>query len=121
MNALKKLLILTLILMFQNGLALCAEKFVQLKDTKISDYIAGHELTDEVHWSYKFAKDGTVSWIDLGKERTGKWRVSQAKTLCIDSIQRGKPSSECYELWVLGDRFEFRLYGQTIMEGKLFR
>lgn len=101
--------------------ASATEAFVHLKGARLHDFISGSEFTDEVHWSYKFAKDGAVTWFDLGRERKGNWLIQENKFLCIDYLERTKKARNCYELWVKGNKLELRQYGQTIMEGRAFR
>lgn len=53
-----------------------------LSGAELRDRLAGRTITDGTHWSYVLNTDGRVSAIDMGKNRSGVWRIS-AGELCI--------------------------------------
>lgn len=50
----------------------------------IRQAVTGHELTDGVHWSWKFRPGGRLLSEEHGRRRTGRWDVDRDK-LCIDA------------------------------------
>jgi hypothetical protein len=84
---------------------LAAENLRKLKDADIKARLAGMEITDGVHWAEQYMRDGTFKAFHMGKASTGKWIVRNGQ-LCLDD---GKPDPECKEVWLSGNKVEFRL------------
>ena len=98
--------------------AFAAETFKRLTTHEIRSRIVGKVVTDEAHWADHFHKDGTLVWIDLGNSRQGSWRV-EANELCITRESRKATTTDCYEIWNVNDRIEYRRDGVVIAEGVL--
>lgn len=56
-----------------------------LRGAAIRLAVVGHELTDGVHWSWKFKSGGRLLTDDVGTQGTSHWRVDEDK-LCIDDV-----------------------------------
>jgi hypothetical protein len=89
-----------------------ADIFRKLKDAEIKARLAGMEITDGVHWAEQYMRDGTFKAFHLGKPSKGKWFVRDGE-LCMDD---GKAEPDCREVWISGNRIEFRGTG---LEGVL--
>ena len=73
------------------------------------------EMTDEVHWSDVYGRNGTLTTYEMGDKRVGKWWV-QKDELCQD---RGKGLKACYEVWISGKKVELRwLFGNKALMGE---
>jgi hypothetical protein len=68
------------------------------------------ETTDEVHWAEQYMRDGTFKSFSMGKVRAGKWSV-RGRELCLDD---GTPNLGCKEVWLLGDKVQFRTPGSSL-------
>jgi hypothetical protein len=75
--------------------AAAEEKFQKLSGGQIRAKLAGMELTDNVHWSDLYQRNGTVMSTSMGRKRTGKWRVEQNQ-LCIEFEK--EPVPNCYDV-----------------------
>lgn len=53
-----------------------------LSGAELRDRLAGKMITDGTHWTYTLNTDGRVSAIDMGKARSGVWRISTGE-LCV--------------------------------------
>jgi hypothetical protein len=83
------------------SLSLAAEeKFQKLTDAQIRAKFAGMELTDEVHWSDLYERNGTVLSSSMGRKRTGKWRVEKDQ-LCVEFENE---LEKCYEVRLSGKK-----------------
>lgn len=56
----------------------------QLRGAAIRKAVAGHELTDGVHWSWAFKPAGKLLSEENGRRTTGRWRID-GDELCIDA------------------------------------
>jgi hypothetical protein len=81
-----------------------AESFRKLKDAEIKAKLAGMEVGDGVHWAEQYMRDGTFRAFHMGKPSKGKWTARNGQ-LCLD---HGKPDPECMEVWLSGNKVEFR-------------
>lgn len=100
------------------GPASGADRFRRLTGLAVSNWLAGKTVGDDAHWSYHFGNDGGMVAMDLGREKQGVWRVSRGE-LCLDFTEKGKPLSECYELWIDGERLRFMRDGIVVIEGAI--
>ena len=89
-----------------------AESFRKLKDAEIRAKLTGMEITDGVHWAEQYMRDGTYKAYHLGKPSKGKWYAKDGE-LCLED---GKAEPECREVWISGNKIEFRGTG---LEGVL--
>jgi len=92
-----------------------ADAFHLLKGSEIRTKVTGMELTDGVHWSYVFGRDGRTRSFSLGKAGAGTWRI-QKDELCLTG---GPGVPGCYQVWVSGQSVELRREGTIPEEGTL--
>lgn len=98
--------------------AAASESFKRLTSNEIRQRFAGHTIGDDVHWSYYFGPDGSVEAVDLGQARQGSWKLAGGE-LCLAFKERGKMLTECYEVWLAGNKVRYRRDGITVIEGLL--
>jgi hypothetical protein len=91
------------------------EKFQKLTGAQIRAKFAGMELTDEVHWSDLYERNGTVLSSSMGRKRTGKWRVEKDQ-LCVEFENEFE---KCYEVRLSGKKVELRGEGSLPSDGVL--
>jgi len=91
------------------------EKFQKLTGAQIRAKFAGMELTDEVHWSDLYERNGTVLSSAMGRKRTGKWRVEKDQ-LCVEFENEFE---KCYEVRLSGKKVELRGEGSLPSDGVL--
>ena len=89
---------------------LAEDSYRKLKDAEIKARLAGMETTDEVHWAEQYMRDGTFKSFSMGKVRSGKWWVQNGE-LCLDD---GTPDLGCREVWLSGNKVEFRSPGSSL-------
>jgi hypothetical protein len=82
------------------------ENFELLKGKQIRAKVVGKDVSDGVHWSEYYRKDGALISIDMGTQRTGIWKIQRDK-LC-KAKEKSKPLI-CYEVWMSGDTISLRL------------
>ena len=94
-----------------------AERFQRLTGAQIQARFSGMDLSDGVHWRDSYERGGTLKSQSMGKARTGTWKVENNQ-LCIDL---GRDSGGCYDVWLAGDKIEFRRDGldESILDGRL--
>jgi hypothetical protein len=85
----------------------CAEEnFKILKGKQIRARVVGKDISDDIHWSEYYRKDGVLISVDMGTQRTGIWKI-QGDKLC-KSKTKSNPLT-CYEVWMSGDNISLRL------------
>ena len=87
-----------------------ADAYRKLKDAEIKARLAGMEISDEVHWTEQYMRDGILKAIHMGKTKTGQW-YAQNGLLCLDD---GKRDVECKEVWMSGRKVQFRIPGTDV-------
>jgi hypothetical protein len=95
-----------------------AERFKRLSAAEVKTLLLNREITDEGHWSYHFKVDGVLDAMDLGQAKQGTWRLA-GKELCLDTREKGKVVSDCYEVWRSNSNIRFLRDGVPIFEGIL--
>jgi hypothetical protein len=98
-------------------LAHAADTFRKLKDNEIRSKVSGMEIVDvDDHWAEQYMRDGSLKVFAMSRVMTGKWRVQNGE-LCIED---GAPDSGCGEVWISGNKIEFRGEGPRLgLEGIL--
>src|SRR5262245_19375844 len=86
------------------------ENFAQLKAQQIRARVVGKDITDGVHWSEYYRKDGALVSVDMGTQQTGTWKI-QGDMLC-KSDGKNKQLT-CYEVWMSGDNISLRLQKES--------
>src|SRR5450759_2986733 len=61
--------------------AIAEENFGLLKAKQIRARVVGKDISDGVHWSEYYRKDGALISMDMGTQRTGIWKI-QGDKLC---------------------------------------
>ena len=92
-----------------------ADEFRKLSDSEIRSKLADMEITDDVHWAEQYMRDGSFKAFDMGRATKGTWRA-QSDELCVDN---GTPDSGCREVWISGNKIEFRQPDGFVLEGVL--
>ncbi|MCB4806460.1 hypothetical protein QO001_006442 [Methylobacterium brachiatum] len=104
-----ELLALSLVVsILAGGEARAGEVYRQLNASEIQARFVGKEVTDEVHWSYRFAPRGRLYVVSLGRASTGRWRF-KGDALCLGA-------EPCTQVWMAGSRVEFRRDDGTLPE-----
>ena len=98
---------LAVILVVMEGPAFAGETFRRLSGSEIRARLVGKEVTDDVHWAYAFERGG-LRVVSLGRTRAARWRID-GDGLCLD----GQP---CVQVWMAGNRVEFRRGEGTLPE-----
>jgi hypothetical protein len=98
--------------------ALAADGFKRLSGAEIKRVFVGRAVGDNAHWSYSLTADGGVQSMGLGKRKPGVWHLSRGE-LCLEFNERGRPVSDCYEIWPSGKNVRFVRDGVLIDEGTL--
>jgi len=92
-----------------------ADNFRKLSDSEIRSKLAHMEITDDVHWAEQYMRDGSFKGFDMGRATKGTWRAESGE-LCVDN---GTPDSGCREVWISGNKIEFRQPDGFVLEGVL--
>jgi hypothetical protein len=82
------------------GAAAAGEAFRHLTASEILARLVGKEVTDEVHWAYRFEPGGRLHVVSLGRVSTARWRLG-GDGLCLEA-------PPCVQVWMAGNRVEFR-------------
>jgi hypothetical protein len=99
--------------------AASAERFVKLSGLEIRAKLAGMEITDEIHFSDVFNRDGTLTSHAMSRKSLGTWRVVK-DDLCLDRAP--EPGSGCVEVWLAGNKIQLKKNGSGLpFEGILKR
>jgi hypothetical protein len=83
------------------------EPFRLLSAKEIRPKVIARDLTDGVHWSWYYRPDGTLISVEMGKQRSGSWKIEENK-LC--STNGRKRQMECYEVWASGKNISLRYF-----------
>ncbi|HEY8007418.1 MAG TPA: hypothetical protein VIE66_11620 [Methylocella sp.] len=87
--------------------AAAEENFKLLKAKQIRATIAGKDISDDVHWSEYYRKDGALISTDIGTKQTGTWKI-QGDKLC--KSKENTKTLTCYEVWMSGENISLRLH-----------
>lgn len=91
---------LLVLLALSAGTTTAGERFRRLTGPEIRARLVGKEVTDEVHWAYRFEPGGRLHIVSLGRAHTAKWRLDK-DGLCLEA-------DPCVQVWMAGNRVEFR-------------
>jgi hypothetical protein len=80
------------------------ENFEMLKAKQIRARVVGKDISDDVHWSEYYRKDGALISMDMGTKQIGTWKIQGDKLW-----EQTKPLT-CYEVWMSGDSISLRLH-----------
>jgi len=114
--AIVALLLLCLAINPQNSRA-ADKKFTRLSAKDIRLRVIGKVITDDIHWSDYFRRDGTLLSEGMGRTTMSKWQIRNDE-LCV--IKDARDDGTCYEVWVSGDAISLHLDGiETTFQGYL--
>ena len=74
-------------------------KLKRLGAKEIRAQIVGNVLTDGIHWSRHFQRNGTLASVDMGRKNIGRWKI-EGDRLCL-AIEVGEDFN-CYEVLASG-------------------
>ncbi|WP_457108695.1 hypothetical protein [Methylobacterium sp. P5_C11] len=94
------------LLVLASGSAPAGEAFRQLTASEIRARLVGKEVTDDVHWAYRFEPGGRLHVVSLGRARDARWRID-GNGLCLEA-------DRCVQVWMAGNRVEFRRSDGTL-------
>ncbi len=94
------------------------QAFKRLSSKEVRARVVGMVITDEAHWSDRLLPDGSMQSFDMGKAKTGSWKL-EGDELCLTRKERKGTTTDCFEVWLLKDRVELRRDGVTVAEGVL--
>ena len=83
------------------------EQFRLLGQKEIQTKVIGNDITDSSHWSMYLRSDGALIRDEMGRKRTGIWKIQKNK-LCMSN-----PSTEvldCHEVWMSGQKIRLRVH-----------
>ncbi|AWB22463.1 MULTISPECIES: hypothetical protein [Methylobacteriaceae] len=89
-----------ILLVLAAGPAPAGEAFRRLTASEIRARLVGKEVTDEVHWAYRFEPGGRLHVVSLGRAHTARWRIDKDE-LCLEAVP-------CVQVWMAGNRVELR-------------
>ena len=90
--------------------------FVRLMGAGIRRTLIGKSLSDEVHWSFHYNANGTVTGMSMGKKVESRWRLA-GDELC--ETERSQPEAY-YEVWTRKGEVQLRSCGAGLpLEGTL--
>jgi hypothetical protein len=84
-----------------------AEDFRRLRAEQIRARVVGRDITDDFHWTEHYRRDGVLVLDDMGRRRTGRWRIER-DTLCL-AREPGSPF-DCFQVWISGDEVSLRTH-----------
>lgn len=109
----KRLLAPTLLFLLLCGLMSTAAaeepSFAKLDSKQIRVRFPGKELTDEMHFAYRFDPNGRIAIASVvGKDRQGKWRIVKDTLCLLLDLPTAQGAENCYEVWMAGKSVELR-------------
>jgi hypothetical protein len=92
-----------------------SEGFKKLRGDQIRKAFTGKELSDGVHFAYRYAAGGKILGTKMGKPITDKWAVTKDKLCVTDRF-----GENCYDVWTKGAAVKFTIDGSDpVVEGFL--
>ena len=84
-----------------------AAEFRRLRAEQIRARVVGRDITDDFHWTEYHRRDGVLVSTDMGRSRTGRWKIER-DMLC----QAREPGAglDCFQVWVSGDEVSLRAH-----------
>lgn len=79
----------------------------------IRNTFVGQVATDGTHWSYLFKSNGSISAVELGRQRKGRWAIRHKK-LCL-SVPEMAPE-DCWLVIQEGGKLIFRRDGLDVVD-----
>jgi hypothetical protein len=83
------------------------EQFKLLGEKEIRTKVIGNDITDSSHWSMYLRSDGALIRDEMGRKRTGIWKIQKNK-LCMSN-----PNTDlldCHEVWMSGQNIRLRVH-----------
>jgi hypothetical protein len=82
-----------------------AAEFRRLRAEQIRTRVVGRDITDDFHWTEHYRRDGALVLNDMGRRRTGRWRIER-DMLCL--AREPGATFDCFQVWVSGDEVSLR-------------
>src|SRR4051812_14944827 len=90
--------------------------FMRLKAADIRRSLVGKSQSDNVHWSFRYNANGTVTGMSMDRKVESRWRLA-GDELC--ETERAQPET-CYEVWRRKNEVQLRPRGVGLpVEGTL--
>jgi hypothetical protein len=86
------------------GRSKAAETAWKLSAGEIRAHVIGREMTDDVHWSEIFQRNGTIISNEAGLEHQGRWKIIKDQ-LCVWIRDL---DGACYDIWMDGNEVQLR-------------
>jgi hypothetical protein len=83
------------------------EQFRLLGEKEIQTRVIGNDITDSSHWSMYLRSDGALIRDEMGRKRTGIWKIQKNK-LCMSN--RRTELLDCHEVWMSGQNIRLRAH-----------
>ena len=87
--------ILMVLAAFAAGSAQAADQGQEVSGAALHEMFAAHEYGDDVHFAYRFLRDGSFTGTEMGKDVRGRWRMRGAQMCWRWTHPPG--AEECYE------------------------
>jgi hypothetical protein len=84
-----------------------AAEFRRLRTEQIRARIVGRDITDDFHWTEHHRRDGALVSTDMGRRRTGRWKIER-DMLCQARVPGA--GFDCFQVWVSGDEVSLRIH-----------
>ena len=84
-----------------------AADFGRLRAEQIRARVVGRDITDDFHWTEHYRRDGVLTFDDMGRRRSGRWKIER-DMLCI-AREPGGPFN-CFQVWTSGDEVSLRTH-----------
>ncbi len=94
-----------------------AESWKPVKGPALRALLSGKELGDGVHFSYRFAADGTFSGTEMGTDVQGRWRI-RGNQACL-ATTHPRAEEDCYDVERDGAEVRMLKYGSEAWYGRL--
>jgi hypothetical protein len=99
------------------------EPFRQLSGAQIEGRFSGRELTDAIHWSLAFERNGRLISVETAgrsiasraEPTLGSWAVT-GDELCLKLVS---DRTLCHTVWMSGSAVQLRTAGENFLEGVL--
>lgn len=82
-----------------------APEFRRLRTEQIRGRIVGRDITNDFHWTEHYRRDGVLVATDLGRSRSGQWKIER-DMLCL--ARKPNAGFDCFQVWVSGDEVSLR-------------
>ena len=86
------------------------EGFKKLTGSQIRKAFVGKQFTDDTHFSFRYAANGVIEGMSMGKKVTNKWVVADDRLCVTDSF-----GETCYVVWMKGLAVQLHIDGSDVI------